>query len=47
MKKFFFDFCNFPVKALRQESRWGNRDFVATRVGSPFRTTSDAREGLG
>jgi len=23
LKKFFFDFCNFPVKALRQESRRG------------------------
>jgi hypothetical protein len=23
LKKFFFDFCNFPVKALRLESRRG------------------------
>ena len=25
----------------------GSRDFVSTRAESPFRTTSDAREGLG
>src|SRR6267143_4975736 len=25
----------------------GSRDFVSTRAVSPFRTTSDAREGLG
>jgi hypothetical protein len=39
------DLCN--SKALCATSPGGgSRDFVATRAVSPFRTTSDAREGL-
>src|SRR5437899_9579489 len=37
----------FPVKSCARSPGGGSRDFVSTRAVSPFRTTSDAREGLG
>jgi hypothetical protein len=46
LKKFFFDFCNFPLKALRQESRRGQPGLRGDSRGIAVRTASDAREGL-